>query len=361
VAFTTDEVNGTWGPATSIPGTGPNTVVTALSCTAPGYCTGVGDLYAGLTLVSEATGTVTTATDAVSTVSYGDEEAAPVSVKVTSPDGGTPTGTVTVTGNPLAAGAPSCTVTLAGGAGRCALPATALPAGTNHLYATYNGDATYAASLGGGVATPLTVTQEATTTSLTLSSATATYGHESAVRLSAAVTTQYGNPFTGTVVIRTNASPTANIACTLAVTDGKGSCLLSDTQLGIGVSHMTAYTSSSSGNFSSSVSASHALNTVKGADTTSLTVSKTVVAYGHENEERLSVRVLSRYHGAPAGQVAVKAGSRTLCVISLKSQAGSCVLSAKELGAGTYTLVAGYEGNAFFNGSTSGRVSLKVT
>jgi hypothetical protein len=32
---------------------------------------------------------------------------------------------------------------------------------------------------------------------------------------------------------------------------------------------------------------------VKGADTTTLTESKTVVAYGNENEERLSVRVLS--------------------------------------------------------------------
>jgi hypothetical protein len=56
--------------------------------------------------------------------------------------------------------------------------------------------------------------------------------------------------------------------------------------------------------------------------------------------------------------VLIKAGTRTLCVISLRSQAGSCLLSGRELGTGTYAVVAGYEGNAFFAGSTSGRVSL---
>ena len=56
---------------------------------------------------------------------------------------------------------------------------------------------------------------------------------------------------------------------------------------------------------------------VKGSDRTTLTLSKTVVAYGQENAERLSVRVLPKYHGAPGGRVIVKEGSRTLCVITL--------------------------------------------
>lgn len=100
---------------------------------------------------------------------------------------------------------------------------------------------------------------------------------------------------------------------------------------------------------------------VKGSDRTTLTLSKTVVAYGQENAERLSVRVLPKYHGAPGGRVIVKEGSRTLCVITLRTGVGSCVLTARQLGAGTYHVVASYQGNASFAGSTSGRVSVKVT
>ncbi len=149
--FSTDEVNGTWGTATAIPGVPPAwpspPIIDGLSCTAPGYCSAVGDLDTEQSVVSEATGTVSTITAA----------AAQVSVTVTSPAGSTPTGTVTVTSAPLQPTAPACTVTLSGGTGTCAFPATGLAAGSYQLTAIYNGDTTYAASASAATA-PLTVT-----------------------------------------------------------------------------------------------------------------------------------------------------------------------------------------------------------
>ena len=169
----------------------------------------------------------------------------------------------------------------------------------------------------------LTVTPEATTTSLALSATTASYGHESVIRLSAASTSQYGELVTGVVDVQLGNL----LVCQSNLTAGRGSCLLPDTALGVGTSHLVADLYPDA-NFSASVSTSHAVTVGKGSDTTTLTLSKTVVAYGHENAERLSVRVSPRYHGSPGGGVIVKACSMTLCVITLRAGTGSCVLGA---------------------------------
>jgi hypothetical protein len=357
--YSTDEVNGTWGVVTALPG-GPPTAadITSMSCTAPGYCSAVGGLESDRSLVSEATGTATTVTVAAAKVSYADEQAAPLTVSVTSPAGGTPTGTVIVTTAPLQPTAPACTVTLSGGTGTCAFPATRLTPGSYHLTAIYNGDMTYAAS-GSATTAALTVIPATTTaTSLTLSATKAVYGHESVVRLSTVTTAQYGGPFVGRVLVQ-DGVPTV---CSFAVTAGRGSCLLPDTALGVGTGHLTAIAYPSNGGFASSVSASHALTIVKGADTTTLALSRGVVAFGHENAARLAVRVQTRYHGIPNGRVEIKLGSTILGVFSsAQAVAGSWVLPARLLPRGTFSIVAVYEGNASFAGSTSGRVTLKVT
>ncbi len=155
--YSTDEVDGTWAPATAIPGAPPGgPTIDGLSCTAPGYCSAVGVLYGQRSLVSEATGTVTTITAAANDGSA-DEQSAPVTVSVTSLAGGTPTGTVTVTSDPLQPTAPACTVTLSGGTGSCAFPTTGLDPESYQLAAIYNGDTTYAASASAATAS-LTVT-----------------------------------------------------------------------------------------------------------------------------------------------------------------------------------------------------------
>jgi hypothetical protein len=46
--------------------------------------------------------------------------------------------------------------------------------------------------------------------------------------------------------------------------------------------------------------------------------------------------------GTPGGRVTIKAGTKTVCTITLKSGKGSCTLSAKEFSAGKCHLTANY-------------------
>jgi Bacterial Ig-like domain (group 3) len=355
--YASAELNGVWSAASALPGLVPAAAeLRGLSCSLPGYCSAIGDLD-GRSLVTEANGTATTVTVAAAKVSYADEQTVPISVSVTSPAGDTPTGTVTVTTAPLNPAVTTCTVTLSAGTGKCTLPSTALAPGSYQLAAIYNGDTSDAASASATTA-PLTVTPATTTTSLTLSATKAVYGHESVIRLSTLTTSQYGGPFTGRVTIENG----SRAVCSFGVTAGRGSCLLPDTALVVGTSRLAAYADASNGGFASSVSASHAVAIVKGADTTTLTLSKAVVAFGHENATKLSVRVQTRYHGIPNGRVLIKLGSTTLGVFSsAQAVAGTWVLPARLLPPGTFSIVAVYEGNDAFAGSTSVRVSLKVT
>jgi len=75
-------------------------------------------------------------------VTYGHEQSAKLSVRVTASAGGTPTGKVTV----LSTGKIICTVTLSGGAGSCTPSPTALPAGAHSLVASYSGDKAHTGS-----------------------------------------------------------------------------------------------------------------------------------------------------------------------------------------------------------------------
>lgn len=56
----------------------------------------------------------------------------------------------------------------------------------------------------------------------------------------------------------------------------------------------------------------------------------------------------------------VKAGTRILCTITIKSGKGSCTLTTKELKPGTYQLIASYPGKGGFTGSSSAPRTLKV-
>ena len=82
------------------------------------------------------------------------------------------------------------------------------------------------------------------------------------------------------------------------------------------------------------------------------------VSYGQEQAERVSVTVTS--HGHPTGKVTVKAGTRTVCVITLASGKGSCVLTARQLPVGTYHLVARYPGGFGFAPSAARAATLTV-
>jgi hypothetical protein len=84
------------------------------------------------------------------------------------------------------------------------------------------------------------------------------------------------------------------------------------------------------------------------------------VTYGAEKTERVTVTVAPQYTGAPAGTVTVKAGTRTVCTVTLASGTGSCTLTAAQLPPGIQHLTATYNGSAGFAPSTSAAKTLTV-
>jgi hypothetical protein len=113
--------------------------------------------------------------------------------------------------------------------------------------------------------------------------------------------------------------------------------------------------------FQASQSFTHTFTVKKATTKTTLALSKSSVTFGKEQTERLSVAVAPQFGGTPAGTVAVKSGTRTVCTITLKSGKGSCALTAKELKSGTYHLSASYPGKGGFSASASAARTLKVT
>ena len=110
-----------------------------------------------------------------------------------------------------------------------------------------------------------------------------------------------------------------------------------------------------------SSAASNSVTPTKATSKTALKPSETKVTYGDEQVGHLSVAVSPQHSGLTAtGTVTVKASATTLCVIKLSSAKGSCKLSAKQLKAGTYQLVATYSGSANFKGSTSAKEILTI-
>jgi hypothetical protein len=87
--------------------------------------------------------------------------------------------------------------------------------------------------------------------------------------------------------------------------------------------------------------------------------SPTTVTLGHEQAEKIAVHVTGP--GTPSAKVTVKAGSTTVCTITLgASGVGTCVLTASQLAAGSYQLVARYPGSFGLASSSSKPVPLTV-
>jgi hypothetical protein len=120
-------------------------VAAGLSCPLDGYCTLAVLLDNKYMLAIEASPAVVALTPSARVVGYGAERSQKLAATVSSAAGGTPTGTVRITGP---ANHTLCVITLSGGAGTCRLSAGQLPAGADKLTAAYSGDVDYVAATG---------------------------------------------------------------------------------------------------------------------------------------------------------------------------------------------------------------------
>ena len=296
-------------------------------------------------------GTVTTSTTlqlSAPTVSYANETAEQFTVTVSTASG-TPTGSVMLSAQN---NTPVCTASLANGSGWCAVPsATWAHPGTITMTATYSGDGTYAPSV--SATQSFIVAKDQTTTTLELSPTKLVYGHEQVGTATATLAPQYLLMFDNPIgpIIFTG----LNVYCVDC-----NVVQLGPTKLPAGVTKVGAIYPGDV-DYSASSASVQPLVVAKATTVTVLTLSTAKVRYGHEQAERLVVRVNPQYKGVPGGKVAIMAGRLTLCVLSLASGHASCALTAKKLGPGTYHLVAVYHGNINFTASTSARHTLIVT
>lgn len=119
--------------------------VVGLSCPQDGYCALGFDLHSQYLLGIEAAPATVAVTRSPATVTAGGQQEERLAVTVSSEEGGTPTGTIMVTGP---AARRLCTITLVDGASSCSFPIRQFPVGTDRLTAAYSGGLTYVAAAG---------------------------------------------------------------------------------------------------------------------------------------------------------------------------------------------------------------------
>jgi hypothetical protein len=302
--FVVNEVDGTWAIAAQIPGfnslnTRGNATLNSVSCGAPGNCSAGGSYYS-----DDVHPYVANETDGT----WGAAEEVPDA-------------------NALSASGDGVVETIS-----CSGPGFCSAGG----YA-YNAVRAF-------------VVKEATasTTTLSLAKATATYGDEQTVQASATVSSGDGGTPTGTVTI----SAGSRRLCATRLTSGAGSCALPAAILSVGTYELTASYGGDS-TFVASESPTSTLTVSKATSRACLSLSESKVTYGHEDSERLSVAIFPQYAGVPSGKVVVTAGKATICAIKLRSGKGSCVLRQRQLKVGTHRLKAVYVGSTDFAGSSA--------
>jgi sugar lactone lactonase YvrE len=251
----------------------------------------------------------------------------------------TPTGTVTFTDGSVPLGSAAVAAS-----GMAAVNPVLAP-GTHSIVATYAGDKNDQ----GSASAPLTLTVQQATTSVTLSSTPNPALVLAAVAFTAKVADNGGIP-TGSVAFSADGKPigAANL-------DATGTATLSYSALPAGVHSITA---SYAGDVNDAASASSPLSQTVGTipTSTSLGVSSTK---GPTAQLILVASVLGSGGPTPTGTVTFSNGSKVLGSAPLDST-GIATLTP-ELGAGSYSVVAAYGGDALHGPSSSPPVPMTGT
>ncbi|HEY6472091.1 MAG TPA: Ig-like domain repeat protein, partial [Acidimicrobiales bacterium] len=305
------------------------------------------------TLAIDQDPTTASVTPTPGTTTYGNESTVSFGVTVTPQFPGAPTGSVTV----MSGSTPLCTVTLVAsdnGSGSCTTGNETLLASTSPyaVTATYDGDTNFSASMP-SPSSPLTVMSGNSTTQLTLSSPSVTYGHENVENFTVNVTPLKAGTPQGTVTV---AVPGTQLCSGTLGADGSFECsVASDTALGASTTTYTVTATFDSSNNSFFGSATSSSLTVTQATTgTALQISPSSVTYASESAATFTASLTPQYAGTPTGFVTIAVGATTLCSITLPATHCSST-NQSALGAGNYNVTASYHGNPNFKSSSGGQ------
>lgn len=289
--------------------------------------------------------TTTSVVAVPSTSVFGQSVNLTATVSVVSPGTGTPSGTVEFFTGATSLG----TGTLSNGT--ASLTTTALPVGSaNLITAKYAGDTNYAAST--SAATASTVSQAATTTTLTAAPNPSTLG--ASVTLTATVSAASPGAGTATGTVEFFAGTTSLGTATLNST---GVATLSTTSLEPGSSSLTARYQGDT-NFTTSTSAALPIQV-------GLAVTTTVVAVSPESSDvGASVTFTatvssSANNGTPTGLVAFYVGNNLLGTAALDAN-GVATITTSSLPVGNTAITAVYGGDSTHATSTSAAATASV-
>jgi hypothetical protein len=314
--------------------------------------------------------TATSLAVSTTTLVYGREQVASFSVTVTPPPGVTPPTGTTVTvmagKNTLCVTSPlvptsvidpttGLSYTVAGGS--CTLSPGAVGAGSYTVTAEFPG---VTGSLVGSTSNPATLTIERapTSTSLSLSSATTTYGTEKNELLMTKVAVPAGSFYvTGQVSLKSGSKE----LCVTTLKDGFATCRLSRLEFSAGL-HVIVADYRGSTSLISSSSRMVTLVVAKAPTAAVLSLSQKSLKYHSEHAESFSARV-GVGAGVPyaTGTVVVMTGTQKLCRITLVHGKGSCSLTASELKVGSYPISLHYAGSSDLRASSSRAEMLVVS
>jgi hypothetical protein len=284
---------------------------------------------------------------------YGAETGETFTVNMASA-GGVPTGTVAVTSTQ----GPLCTITLSAGTGSCTLTATQLPAGAiTNVVAAYSGDPDFATS--NSQPQSFAVDPDTTTTAVTASPASASYGNESATTFTSSVLTGNGEAIPASGETLTIGVGAASCTATLvpSASGGSGTCTIANTALPVGSYTASATYGGDADLLASAAPGATGFSVTNDSSTTALSALPTPATYGNESATTFTVSVATGNGEAiPASgeTVAVDVGTAS-CTATLAPTApggsGTCAIGNTDLPVGSYTASATYGGDGDLNGS----------
>ena len=259
-----------------------------------------------------------------------------VAVTVASTTSGTPTGTVNV-----GDGVNTCSFSLSGGSGSCALPST--PMGAKTITATYVGDVNFN---GSSNTAPHTVNKAGTTVTITsFDPEPSVYGQ--AVDFNIAVAGNYGGTPTGTITVREGTTT----LCTATLSGTAGTCSYNLLSAGSHTTLNAMY--SGDGNFLASTSANATHQVIRADTTAAVAPSVASPVYGEPVNFIATVAPALPGTLTPAGQVQFYFDGVLFDTVTLNGSGVAVSRNTIGLDAEAHTFWVVYLGDSNSNGSDS--------
>jgi Pro-kumamolisin, activation domain/Bacterial Ig-like domain (group 3) len=283
--------------------------------------------------------TTTTVASSLNPGTYGASIALKATVKPTS--GATvPTGTVQFKDGSTVLGSASLS------AGAATITTKTLPVGSDNITVVYAGAVGFAASTSASLVE--TVKAEPTTTTLSATTTTPTYGES--VTFTATIAGTNSVTPTGSVTFKNGSTTLGTVALS------SGVAKLTTTSLPVGSETITAdYVATT--DYAASASAA---TTVKvGGEATTTTLATTLTASTYGQSVTFTATVKGTNSATPAGNVTFKNGSTTIGTVALSS--GIAKLTIATLPVGSDSIAASYIATTDYAASTSAATTVKVS